>query len=80
MAWDIYGYPLKPGHCEVHPHIGQVYPCYLCLEKERRAKQEQESEYQYWEDQARRHDAQQFAEACAPWFDPNHPMNQTDQP
>lgn len=31
MAWDIYGNPLKRGHCEVHPHIGQEYPCSVCL-------------------------------------------------
>jgi hypothetical protein len=31
MAFDIYGQPLRPGHCEVHPHVGEPYPCTVCL-------------------------------------------------
>lgn len=31
MAWDIYGQPLRPGHCEVHPHVHEEYPCSVCL-------------------------------------------------
>lgn len=35
MAYDIYGNNLRPGHCEVHPHVHEEYPCSLCLmEKE----------------------------------------------
>lgn len=30
MAWDIYGNPLRPGHCEVHPDEAEPYPCYYC--------------------------------------------------
>lgn len=37
--WDIYGNHLKPGHCEVHPHVAQSYPCSTCnaeqIERER---------------------------------------------
>ena len=32
MSWDIHGNPLSRGHCEVHPHIGEEYPCSLCLQ------------------------------------------------
>lgn len=31
MPYDIYGNPLKRGYCEVHPNIGEEYPCSLCL-------------------------------------------------
>ena len=31
MSYDIYGNPLRRGHCEVHPHVHQEYPCDLCL-------------------------------------------------
>ena len=30
MAWDIHGNQLRKGYCEVHPHIGEEYPCSLC--------------------------------------------------
>ena len=31
MNFDIYGNRLARGHCEVHPHVHQEYPCDLCL-------------------------------------------------
>lgn len=31
MSWDIYGNPLQRGHCEVHPHVYEEYPCSVCL-------------------------------------------------
>lgn len=31
MSWDIHGNPLKPGHCEVHPHVAEMYPCTTCI-------------------------------------------------
>lgn len=30
MAFDIYGGNLRHGHCEVHPHVHEHYPCTLC--------------------------------------------------
>ena len=30
MAYDIYGEKLASGHCEVHPWVGETYPCSLC--------------------------------------------------
>lgn len=30
MAYDIYGQKLASGHCEVHPWVGETYPCSLC--------------------------------------------------
>lgn len=32
MSFDIYGNPLKPGHCEVHPWVDENYPCLYCQE------------------------------------------------
>lgn len=31
MSWDIYGNPLARGHCEVHPHVHEEYPCSVCI-------------------------------------------------
>lgn len=31
MAYDIYGSSLRTGHCEVHPHVHESYPCSVCL-------------------------------------------------
>ena len=39
MAWDIYGNHLTPGYCEVHPHISQEYPCWICLDEIRREEE-----------------------------------------
>lgn len=36
MAFDIYGETLEKGHCEVHPHINQEYPCFQCNEDKKR--------------------------------------------
>ncbi len=44
MSYDIHGFPLKSGYCEVHPHVHQEYPCSLCyaeIEKHHRMKQEE---------------------------------------
>lgn len=30
MSYDIYGGILRPGHCEVHPHVAEAYPCSVC--------------------------------------------------
>ena len=35
MSWDIYGNPLQRGHCEVHPHVHEEYPCSVCLSERR---------------------------------------------
>ena len=31
MPFDIYGERLRAGHCEVHPHVHEEYPCSICL-------------------------------------------------
>lgn len=31
MSFDIYGNNLRLGHCEVHPHVHEEYPCSVCL-------------------------------------------------
>jgi hypothetical protein len=43
MAWDIYGNRLRKGFCEVHPWVGEEYPCSLCnqdIDKRKREQQE----------------------------------------
>ena len=35
MAYDIYGNYLRPGHCEVHPEVPELFPCYRCIEEGR---------------------------------------------
>lgn len=58
MSYDIYGNNLRRGHCEVHPHVHEEYPCSICyientlneerkeLERlERQHYEEQEQEY-----------------------------------
>lgn len=36
MSWDIYGNPLRRGHCEVHPHVHEEYPCSVCMAERNR--------------------------------------------
>jgi hypothetical protein len=35
MSWDIYGQPLRRGHCEAHPDVHEEYPCGMCLSESR---------------------------------------------
>lgn len=39
MSWDIYGNPLRRGHCEVHPHVHEEYPCSVCMAESRANRQ-----------------------------------------
>ena len=49
MAYDIHGNHLTPGHCEVHPHVSEPYPCWIC-----RAQDDAERDaYSYQQDQYR---------------------------
>lgn len=51
MAYDIYGQNLRGGHCEVHPHVHESYPCSECYAESRNdtsdryASKQQEREY-----------------------------------
>lgn len=40
MSFDIYGNRLERGHCEVHPHVHEDYPCSLCMSESRRRQTE----------------------------------------
>lgn len=52
MAYDIYGNTLRRGHCEVHPHVAEEYPCSVCIsEKRQRDTMEQYEESQIEEHQ-----------------------------
>ncbi len=48
--YDIYGNPLRPGYCEVHPDIPEPWPCSVCeLERvEREREKELERERENW--------------------------------
>lgn len=35
MSFDIYGNNLRSGHCEVHPHVHESYPCSACMQESR---------------------------------------------
>lgn len=35
MSYDIYGNPLRRGHCEAHPHVHEEYPCSMCVAESR---------------------------------------------
>lgn len=41
MAWDIYGNNLREGFCEVHPHVNQYYPCWICCDEIQREEERQ---------------------------------------
>lgn len=41
MAFDIYGGTLRAGFCEVHPHVGESYPCSLCMQQSSDRQREQ---------------------------------------
>jgi len=51
MSYDIYGNNLARGHCEVHPWVGEEYPCSLCYEendkhnKQNKIYNQQEKDY-----------------------------------
>lgn len=53
MTFDIYGQPLRFGHCEVHPDVGHDYPCPLCLSDLDQRNRERAEEAAYWEAMAR---------------------------
>jgi len=36
MSFDIYGGNLRRGHCEVHPHVNEEYPCSICYAEKQR--------------------------------------------
>ena len=41
MSFDIYGNNLRRGHCEVHPHVHEEYPCSVCLAESQRQAEHQ---------------------------------------
>jgi len=46
MAYDIYGYNLASGHCEVHPWVGESYPCSLCYAESKPKHDPRQKEYE----------------------------------
>ena len=46
MAYDIYGNILQRGHCEVHPHVHEEYPCSICMAERQQHDQQQSHEQQ----------------------------------
>lgn len=45
VSWDIYGNPLQRGHCEVHPHVHEEYPCSVCIAEKEQHNQQDENAY-----------------------------------
>ena len=39
MSYDIWGNPLPRGHCEVHPHVHEEYPCSVCIAERNQREQ-----------------------------------------
>ena len=46
MAYDIYGNNLARGHCEVHPWVGESYPCSLCYAESEPKYDPRQKEYE----------------------------------
>ena len=60
MAYDIYGQKLASGHCEVHPRVGETYPCSLCYAEsipkhDPRQKEYERAEAEYYAEMERAH-------------------------
>ena len=45
MSFDIYGNTLRSGHCEVHPHVHEEYPCSVCIAEASQREQQQRPPY-----------------------------------
>lgn len=45
MRYDIYGNPLQCGHCEVHPHVHEEYPCSVCLTEKQQHEAAEQTQY-----------------------------------
>jgi cell division protein FtsB len=48
MSFDIYGNNLKRGHCEIHPHVAEEYPCSQCVMESQRREVAQSSQNEAW--------------------------------
>lgn len=46
--WDIYGNPLRRGHCEVHPHVREEYPCIICRMQSMKREENKQREREYY--------------------------------
>ncbi len=47
MSWDIYGEKLERGHCEVHPWVGEEYPCTICINTQENNRKQEEAYRQH---------------------------------
>lgn len=55
MSYDIYGNPLQRGHCEVHPHVHEEYPCSVCIQESNNRNAHKQSESDHYEMMELRH-------------------------
>ena len=75
MSFDIYGYPLRQGYCEVHPEVHQSYPCSLCYAESKKADDDKRMEKEHYKQiEAEHHrdmeieeQKHSFARRCAEW-------------
>ena len=47
MSFDIHGNPLSRGHCEVHPHVAEEYPCFVCIADKRKDSIDRDRELEH---------------------------------
>lgn len=48
MSFDVYGYPLRQGYCEVHPEVHQSYPCSLCYAESKKVDDDKQMEKEHY--------------------------------
>lgn len=53
MEFDIYGGNLRSGHCEVHPHVHEEFPCSICCSESSKKKSDSQKYQEYCEAQAK---------------------------
>lgn len=78
MAYDIYGNVLTRGNCEVHPWVGEEYPCSLCYRERQEYDRQRDEQAALERTISEYYAAQEWASYCEPWFDPNDPMNKRE--
>lgn len=79
MPYDIYGQSLERGHCEVHPHIHEQYPCSLCLSIDRERERDRREEERMSREQAAAYYERQFGDTeLDSWLLPESSANQID--
>ena len=59
MSNDIYGNNLERGHCEVHPHVHEEYPCSICYSESQQEEHDKAQREDYEKEQRDDYEKQQ---------------------